>query len=245
VVFAQNSYYDDTPDYLNKYKPYITKKIITPGIYYCFKQKSPSAKYYNYLYIGSRSYNSTAYYPEYAQYENIIFFKGKGNGRENLIYDYINGILIDTEIDNIDSIVFSNFDEITIKGSHTHEDIHTWNNWKQHEWKKITREEISIKYDIPGHRLNDNYYNKIDVTEEMIGKEIPQKEFEGKSESFFGYLESEENKYFVFEIFERYVIFDFTKFEYYYDEIIISAIYNKTIDEYFIFVDYRDNRGDH
>jgi hypothetical protein len=77
----------------------------------------------------------------------------------------------------------------------------------------------------------------------MIGKDIPKNKFEGRKESFLKPIASEDSKYFLFNFFGRKVIFDFTQFKEDYDKIYISAIYNKSFDIYFIFVDYY--KGDH
>jgi hypothetical protein len=223
---------------INDYRQYQREYIYNRGIYEYARQKSD--KNIHYFDIISRR-RLFSYYTEYDQYKNIIFFKAKYE--KNFIYDLINNIIIDTEIDNIDSMVFSDFDEITIKGSHTYEDIREWNNRKEHEWRKITREEIRIKYDVPEQRLNDNIYYKIDVTKKMLNKKIQINEFEGRKTSFFEPIASDDKKYFLFKLFGRYVVFDFTQFKEYYDYIYISAIYNKTFDQYFIFVDYY--KGDH
>ena len=77
----------------------------------------------------------------------------------------------------------------------------------------------------------------------MIGKEIPKNKIEGNKEFFIDPIASEDRKYFLFRFFGRYVLFDFTRFNEYYDYIYISATYNKSFDRYFIFVDYY--KGDH
>jgi hypothetical protein len=224
----------------NDYKPYQREYIYSRGIYVYARQKSDKNIHYTWFISFSETFT---YSPEYEQYNNIIFFK-ESSGK-NLIYDRINNIRIDTEIDNIDSIVLSNFDEITIKGSHTYENIRTWNNRKEHEWRKITREEIRIKYDIPGQKFNDSIYYKIDVTKEMLNKEIKKNELEGRKDDIIKPIKSENNKHFLFNFFGRNVVFDFSKYKDSYTDIYISAIYNITFDLFFIFVDSRDYRGDH
>jgi hypothetical protein len=77
----------------------------------------------------------------------------------------------------------------------------------------------------------------------MIGREIPKNELEGRSESFFSPIASEDNKYFLFNFFGRNIVFDLTTFRPSYDSIHTSAIYNTTFDEYYVFIEYF--KGEH
>jgi hypothetical protein len=58
----------------------------------------------------------------------------------------------------------------------------------------------------------------------MIGQEIPKNELEWKSESFFSPIASEDYKYFLFNFFERNIVFDFTTFRPPYDGFYICHI---------------------
>ena len=217
------------------YRPYSKEYIYWPGVYHFSKQKSEPYNYYFGNIFRPGSYLTDP--PEYEQYENILFFKNKGG--KNLIYDKINHWCIHTDIDNIDSIVFKDPYSITIKGSHTITGNNYWNNRSTIEWVNTISEEINIVI----YNIKTNIYHKINVTDEMIGKEIPRNKLEGKSESFFPPVASEDNKYFLFKLFGRNVVFDFTQYKQHYDYIYIFAIYNTTFDEYYIFVD--SYAGDH
>jgi hypothetical protein len=77
----------------------------------------------------------------------------------------------------------------------------------------------------------------------LIGKEVPRNEKEGQSDLFLYPVEQQDNKYFLFYFWDRFVVVDCSGFRSHYDFMNLMAVYNSTFDEYFIFVD--SYAGDH
>jgi len=218
--FKEFIYYNPNEIYYIKYS----------GVYCYEKQRM----HQNIHFLSTVYYNEVFNF-EYDQYENILFFKS--NSGNNIIYYPFYHYEICTNIENIDSIVFSDLNNITIKGSHKKEGkkSHFFGSVEDIEvkWVNTIREEIVMTY-------------ISNVTDEMIGKEIPKNKNEGRKESFFNPIaRSKDEKYFLFNFFGRNVVFVFNEYIAEYIKINISAIYNKSLDKYFIFVDCVDNSLDH
>jgi len=191
------------------------------GLYHVSKQRSPDLRHIIY----DDFHSSETFIHSYQQYENILFFRNI-NGKKNLILDGNRGRWLYTYMDTIDSIVFTDKNTITIKGSHTVKN----RDW---EWSNKISEEITYK--INNYSFSYLNYN---VPDSMIGKEIPQNKQEGNEELFFEPIEIRDNKQFIF-YFKEYNIycnFDLSQFREPYDYVNIKAIYNTTFDMYFIFI---------
>jgi hypothetical protein len=220
----------------NDYRIAYRMKVYGNGIYYLSYQREPEPSTYGIRYDDSLRPGST-FSPNYEQYENIIFFRS-GGGR-NIIYDRAYSRVFETDMENIDTIIFTDDHTLTIRGFHIKEEYDYWGR-KVMFTNKIT-EEITITYtsaEITRIRL---YYDW-DISG-LIGKEVPRNETEGMPELFTHPIEQQDNKYFLFHFWDRYVVVDCTGFRSHYDFINLVAVYNTTFDEYYIFV--QSYAGDH
>jgi len=203
-------------------------KVWYSGLYHVSKQRSPEFRHIIY----DDGYSGETFIHSYQQYENILFFRNN-RGNKNLIVDGILGRYFYTDMDTIDSIVFTDKYTITIKGSHTVKN----RDWG---WSNTISEEITYKINNTGFSYLD-----VNVPDSMIGKEIPQNKQEGKEELLFDPVDIKDNKQFIF-YFKEYNIyynFDLSQFKEPYDYVDIKAIYNTTHDEYYIFIN--TYAGDH
>jgi hypothetical protein len=227
LVFSSYLGFTQFSDYRIAYRI----RIYNNGIYYFNYQREPYPETYGIRYDDFLA-TGNIYSPNYEQYENIIFFKSYG-GR-NIIYDRAHSRVFYTDMDNIDSVIFTDNHTLTIRGFHIKEEYDYWGR-KTIFLNKIT-EEITITYgNLEMERIS--WYYDWNISE-LIGKEIPKNEIEGQTESFIYPLEQEGNRYFLFNFWDRYVIVDCTQLLTRYSIIKnIIAMYNTTFDQYFIFVD--------
>jgi hypothetical protein len=98
-------------------------RVYNNGIYYLNYQREPEPSTYGIRYDDSLRTGS-AFSPNYEQYENIIFFKSRG-GR-NIIYDRAYSRVFETDMENIDSIIFTDDHTLTIRGFHIKQEYNYW-----------------------------------------------------------------------------------------------------------------------
>jgi hypothetical protein len=211
-------------------------KIYNSGIFYLNYQREPYPETYGIRYDGSIAVGRT-FSPNYEQYENIIFFKS--NGGQNIIYDRAHSREFYTNMEKIDSIIFTDDHTLTIKGVHFKKEYDYWG--KETIFTNKITEEITITYSTLEMARIRMYYDW--NISEIIGKEVPQNKLEGQTESFIEPIEKRDNKYFLFKFWDRYVIVDSSGFSSRYVYITLTAVHNTTFDEYFIFVE--TYTGDH
>jgi hypothetical protein len=211
-------------------------RVYDNGIFYLSYQREPEPSTYGIRYDGFLRQGSS-FSPNYEQYESIIFFKS--NGGKNIIYDRAYSRVFETDMENIDSIIFTDDHTLTIRGSHIKKEYDYWGREVMFT-NKIT-EEITITY--TGSEITRiRHYYDFNVSG-LIGKKVPRNEMEGQPELFIYPIEQQGSKYFLFYFWDRYVVVDCTGFRSHYDFLNLVAVYNTTFDEYYIFVD--SYAGDH
>jgi hypothetical protein len=204
-------------------------RVYNNGFYYLSYQRNPDPSIYG-IRIDGFLRTGNSFSPNYEQYENIIFIRSGGG--KNTIYDLAHHKVFETNMENIDSIIFTDDHTLTIRGFHTKKEYHYFTN-------KIT-EEITITYGSLERERIRRYYDW--NIAELIGKEVPRNGAEGQPELFLHPIEQEDSC-FLFHFWDRYVIVDCTGFKPHYDFMNIVAVYNTTFDEYYIFVE--SYAGDH
>jgi hypothetical protein len=240
-LFVNNFGFTQFNDYRIAYRI----RVHNVGIFLFSYQREPVPSTYG-IRFDDFIRTGTIFSPNYEQYENIIFFRSREG--KNIIYDRAYSRVFFTDMDNIDSVIYTDDHTLTIRGFHIKEEYDYWGR-EIIFTNKIT-EEITITY--TSHEMERiRRYNEWNISDH-IGMEIPKNKQEGQTDLFISPIAQESDRYFLFKLWDNYVIIDCTQlfeppriaFQRYNVVMTPIVVYNNIFDEYFIFIEAYNYSGD-